>query len=60
LLDAGLLLTLYVTWRIANQYARQMRKAAAILLPWAILSLSLYALGIWILLQPMEMRGMVH
>ena len=60
LLDAGLLLTLYVTWRIADQRARQLRKAAAIMLPWAALSLSLYALGIWILLQPMEMRGMLH
>jgi ferredoxin len=59
-LDAGLLLTLYVAWRIANQYAQQMRKAIAILLPWALLSVGLYVLGIWILLQPMEMRGMVH
>ena len=60
LLDAGLLLTLYVAWRIANQYGEQMRKAVAILMPWALLSVSLYVVGIWILLQPMEMRGMTH
>ena len=60
ILDAGLLLTLYVAWRIANQYARKLRNAIAVLLPWAILSLALYAAGVWILLQPMEMRGMMH
>ena len=60
LLDAGLLLTLYVAWRIANQYGEQIRKAIFIFLPWATLSITLYSLGIWILLQPMEMRGMVH
>ena len=60
ILDAGLLLTLYVAWRIANQYAQKLRKTVAILLPWAILAVSLYVAGVWILLQPMEMRGMMH
>jgi hypothetical protein len=60
ILDAGLLLTLYVIWGIANQYAHQMRKVIAIALPWAAFAVSLYAAGAWILLQPMEMRGMVH
>ena len=59
-LDAGLLLALYVAWQIANQYTQRMRNAIAIALPWAFLSVSLYGLGVWILLQPMEMRGMVH
>ncbi len=60
ILDAGLLLTLYVAWQIANRYSERIWNALAILLPWALLSVSLYATGVWILLQPMEMRGMVH
>lgn len=54
-LDAGLLTTLYVAWRIASRYARRMLAA-----PWAVLACALYAAGIWILLQPMQMRGMMH
>lgn len=60
LLDAGLLLTLYVAWRIASQYAGKVRTAAALVAPWAALSCALYAAGIWILFQPMQMRGMLH
>jgi cytochrome c oxidase assembly factor CtaG/polyferredoxin len=60
ILDAGLLLTLYVAWQIANRYGTRLWNAAAIVLPWVFLSVGLYAVGIWILLQPMEMRGMVH
>lgn len=54
LLDAGLLLTLYVGWRVAKQYA-----ARVLVIPWATLSCALYGAGVWILLQPMQMRGMV-
>jgi hypothetical protein len=60
LLDAGLLLTLYVSWRIAKQYAGQAGKALALLTPWAGVSCGLFAAGVWILLQPMQMRGMLH
>ncbi|HSU58497.1 MAG TPA: cytochrome c oxidase assembly protein [Bryobacteraceae bacterium] len=60
LLDAGLLLTLYVSWRIASQYAGRIRATAALVAPWAALSFGLYAVGIWILFQPMQMRGMLH
>ncbi|MFL6450639.1 MAG: cytochrome c oxidase assembly protein [Bryobacteraceae bacterium] len=59
-LDAGLLLTLYVILRIAEQYGSRMRQIVGLAAPWAILSLGLYAAGIWILFQPMEMRGMTH
>jgi len=52
LLDAGLLLTLYLEWRSA---ARKFRPFA----PWAFLAVLLYAAGLWILAQPMQMRGMV-
>jgi cytochrome c oxidase assembly factor CtaG/ferredoxin len=60
LLDTGLLLTLYVSWRLARQYATQVRQAISLAAPWAMLSCVLYAAGVWILLQPMQMRGMLH
>jgi polyferredoxin len=60
LLDAGLLLTLYLTWRIASQVAANMASAIAILMPWATVSCALYATGVWVLFQPMQMRGMLH
>jgi len=60
LLDAGLLLTLYVGWRVALQCAERIRTALALLAPWAAMACLLYGTGIWILFQPMEMRGMMH
>jgi len=59
-LDAGLLLTLYVSWRLALQYAGRVRAALGLVAPWAVLSCGLYAAGVWILFQPMQMRGMLH
>lgn len=60
LLDAGLLFTLYVGWRIAKQYAERVQTAAALLAPWATLSCALYLAGVVILFEPMQMRGMLH
>ena len=48
-LDVGLLLSLYTVYRLAPSL-----KALA---PWAMLLALLFAAGVWILLQPMEMRG---
>ena len=56
LLDLGLLATLYLCWRLAAQFGGKWKLSA----PWAALSCSLYAGGVWILLQPMAMRGMLH
>ena len=52
LLDAGLLLTLYTGWRIQDAVMK--------FVPWAVTACLLYCAGIWILFQPMEMRGMMH
>jgi cytochrome c oxidase assembly factor CtaG/polyferredoxin len=52
LLDAGVLLSIYLIWRAAEG---KIRLAA----PWATLALGLYAAGLWILSQPMQMRGMM-
>jgi cytochrome c oxidase assembly factor CtaG len=48
-LDLGLLLSLYTGYRLAPTL-----KAMA---PWALLLVLLFAAGVWILFQPMEMRG---
>jgi cytochrome c oxidase assembly factor CtaG/ferredoxin len=60
LLDAGLLLTLYLGWRIARDCAPHGRYALRLFSPWAGVALALYASGIWIFLQPMQMRGMME
>lgn len=58
-LDAGLLLTLYLGWRLAQQLAASAGRAVLLLLPWATTVAVAYAAGVWILLQPMQMRGMI-
>ncbi|MEO6847279.1 MAG: cytochrome c oxidase assembly protein [Chthoniobacterales bacterium] len=59
ILDFGFLLSLYVGWRIASRYSDSMKSRLAVLAPWAILALLLFVVGIWILFQPMQMRGML-
>ena len=60
-LDAGLLLTLWLVWRIGGSYRVAPARAAALIAPWGGLACALYVAAVWILLQPMEMRGtMVH
>jgi hypothetical protein len=56
-LDFGLLLSLYVGYRIALTQTERMSDALNALLPWAILIVLLFAAGVWIVLQPMQMRG---
>ncbi|MBM4068756.1 MAG: hypothetical protein FJ271_07405 [Planctomycetes bacterium] len=56
-LDVGLLASLFVGYRLAR--ARHALPAGTLkaFLPWALLMLALFAVGIWIIFQPMEMRG---
>jgi cytochrome c oxidase assembly factor CtaG/ferredoxin len=58
LLDGGLLLTLYAGWRVARGFSMPARGTRKLLAPWACLAVLLYATGVWIVFQPMEMRGM--
>ena len=60
LLDAGVLLSLYVGWRIARGYTSRLQDVLLLLAPWATVAAALYTVGIWVFLQPMQMRGMVH
>ncbi len=60
LLDAGLLASLYTAWRIAVQMRGRGRRAVALLAPWTPVIAGLWVAGVWIVLQPMQMRGMVH
>jgi hypothetical protein len=50
-LDVGLLLSLYTGYRLAP--------TPKVLAPWALLMVLLFAGGVWILFQPMQMRGTV-
>ena len=58
-LDLGLLLTLYSAWRVAQKFDR--KRALRIFAPWAVIATLLFCYGIWIVFQPMQMRGtMMH
>jgi cytochrome c oxidase assembly factor CtaG len=59
LLDGGLLLSLYLNWRIAASYARRVTRALKLVGPWLTVAVALYCVGIWIIFQPMQMRGMM-
>jgi len=56
-LDVGLLGSLYAGYRIAESQATNSLQAVKAFSPWAILMLLLFVSGIWIVFQPMEMRG---
>jgi len=60
LLDSGLLLALYLAWRICLVYAPRGRNALRLFASWAGVAALLYAAGVWITLQPMEMRGLAN
>ncbi|MFO0846364.1 MAG: hypothetical protein U0797_28970 [Gemmataceae bacterium] len=49
-LGCGMLLSLYTAWRAGG-------RRFSVTLPWAALIVELYALGVWILIEPMQMRG---
>ena len=55
LLDLGFLLALYLCWRIAKEVSP--RRALRVFAPWGLLATALFLAGVWIIFQPMEMRG---
>ncbi len=50
-LDAGFLLTLLLLYRLDHRWRA--------FLPWAVIATALFLAGIWIVFQPMQMRGMI-
>jgi cytochrome c oxidase assembly factor CtaG/ferredoxin len=56
-IDLGFLVTLYSMWRVAQDLGKSSTRAFPIFLPWSIFALGLFGLAIWIIFQPMEMRG---
>jgi hypothetical protein len=57
MLDFGLLASLYTGFRIAEANAASTARALKAFTPWAALMVLLFMLGVWIVFQPMEMRG---
>jgi hypothetical protein len=53
LLEAGLLFTLYAAWRIGTSQLK-------LFAPWAGVACLLFAVGVWVFFQPMQMRGTMH
>jgi polyferredoxin len=56
-LQIGLFLTLVVGFRIARREEGGRGRALGAFLPWAVLATLLSLAGVWLLAQPMEMRG---
>jgi hypothetical protein len=44
-------------WRVARDIAKSSSRVFLIFFPWGFFALGLFALAIWIIFQPMEMRG---
>jgi len=57
MLDFGLLLSLYSGYRIAEDQTPRASQALRMFAPWALLIVVLFIVGVWIVFQPMEMRG---
>src|ERR1041385_5178213 len=58
-LGLGLLSTLYIGWQLASSFRLKFARTLGMAAPWAVLALVLYAAGVWIIFQPMQMRGMM-
>jgi len=60
LLETGFLVGLLVTWRIGVRlHPGEGRGALLASLPWMLFNALLSGAGIWLLFQPMDMRGMI-
>ncbi|MCH2161616.1 MAG: cytochrome c oxidase assembly protein [Phycisphaerales bacterium] len=57
-LDLGLVASIVVAWRMAAQRHSGNRLALSAL-PWIVLASILFTFGLWLILQPMEMRGTI-
>jgi ferredoxin len=58
-LGLGLLLSLYIGYRIACNLVQEEWRILRAFAPWAALMVILFAAEVWIILQPMQMRGSI-
>jgi cytochrome c oxidase assembly factor CtaG/polyferredoxin len=56
-LDLGLLLSLYAGWRVAQRYDHAKNRCLLIFTPWSVVYILFFLVAIWIIFQPMDMRG---
>jgi cytochrome c oxidase assembly factor CtaG len=56
-LGAALLGSLYATWKIAKRYGTKTGRSLLVFAPWSLLDLLFFLVAIWIIFQPMDMRG---
>jgi cytochrome c oxidase assembly factor CtaG len=59
-LDLGLLLSLYAGYRIALTQSDRRWQAVGLFAPWAVVIGLLFAADAWVVLQPMQMRGVLR
>ncbi len=57
ILDLGMLLTLYVGWRIIQPFVASFWTRFAVIVAWLVYAGAFYAASIWLFTQPMQMRG---
>jgi cytochrome c oxidase assembly factor CtaG len=57
-LGLGLVISLGVLWRIGREILPEPGRALRLILPWSLLALALWGLGLVTFLAPMQMRGM--
>jgi cytochrome c oxidase assembly factor CtaG len=56
-LDLGLLFSLYAGWQVAQRYHQSKNHSLLILSPWSLVYLLFFLVAVWIIFQPMDMRG---
>jgi cytochrome c oxidase assembly factor CtaG/ferredoxin len=56
-LDLGLLVSLYAGWRVAQRYNNSRNRCLLIFTPWSLVYILFFLVAIWIIFQPMDMRG---
>ena len=58
-LDLGLLLSLYAGWRVAERYTNTKDRSLLAFAPWALIDILFFVAAIWVIFQPMGMRGTI-
>jgi hypothetical protein len=56
-LDLGLLVSLYAGWKVAQRYHQSKNRSLLILIPWSLIYLLFFLVAVWLIFQPMDLRG---